>query len=222
MRNRAAPLPPRSWLAPAFALVAVLLGVFFLLAKVVVLDGHTSLDQRVTLRVHDWVSPGRTEFMRMVTALGASWVAFIVCGGIVLWLARHHRPRTIGALLVIFVFAKAAETGFKEFFARPRPEIVPHLVHAGGYSFPSGHTITAVIVWGLLATVLVSQTDGRIRIVWPVLAALIVAAVGISRIYLGVHYLTDVIGGVLLAGAFLIPAAGVLWSFDRSLPELPG
>ncbi len=70
--------------------------------------------------------------------------------------------------------------------------------------------MTAVITYGLLAAVLVSQLRGRARYVPPVIAAIIIMAVGFSRIYLGVHYLTDVLAGTLVAGACLILAIAAL------------
>ncbi len=221
MRDRAAPLPAiptRSWIAPALILVAVLLALFFLLARIVVFEGHTDLDRTITLRVHTWVTPDRTTLMRAVTALGASWFAVIVCGGIVLWLLWQRRFRTVVALGGVFLLAKLLEVGFKTFFARPRPTMVPHLVEAGGYSFPSGHAMTAVVTWGLLAAVLTCHLGGRKRALPPVVAAFIIAAVGFSRIYLGVHYLTDVIAGALLAGACLVPAVAAICLLDRPSP----
>jgi len=222
MRDRAAsvPAPPsRSWIVPAFALVAVLLTLFFLLARIVVFDDHTELDHTVTLRVQTWVTPDRTALMRLVTSLGGSGFAVVVCGGIVLWLLWQRRYRTVIGLAGVFLLAKLLEVGFKSFFARPRPTIVPHLVDAGGYSFPSGHAITATITWGLLAALLTCHLRGRLRVAPPIVAAFVIAAVGFSRIYLGVHYLTDVIGGTLLAAACLVPAIVALCVLDRPFPE---
>ncbi len=224
MRDRAAPIatpPARSWIGPAFAVVAALLALFFLLARLVVFDGRTGLDHTVTLRVHTWVTPDRTTFMRAVTALGASWFAAIICGGVVLWCFWQRRFRTVAALAGVFLFAKLLEVGFKSSFARPRPTIVPHLVDAGGYSFPSGHAITATITWGLLAAVLTCHLRGRLRMAPPVVAAVVIAAVGFSRIYLGVHYLTDVIAGTLLAAACLVPAIAALCLLDCPVPTSP-
>jgi undecaprenyl-diphosphatase len=74
--------------------------------------------------------------------------------------------------------------------------------------------MTAVITYGLLAAVLMSRLNGRARYVPPVLAAMVIASVGFSRIYLGVHYLTDVLAGTLVAGACLILAVAALHLLD--------
>jgi len=75
-----------------------------------------------------------------------------------------------------------------------------------------------VITYGLLAAILVGQLRGRARYVPPVVAALIIVAVGFSRVYLGVHYLTDVLAGTLVAGACLILAIAALYLIEPPRP----
>ncbi|MEZ4532998.1 MAG: phosphatase PAP2 family protein [Thermomicrobiales bacterium] len=207
--------PLRSRFALALAGVIGLFSLFALLAEEVVMDRRYWLDRTTSLELRQFATSDRTEAVRAITELGASWCAAIVCGSILLWLVWHRRFSTAVAIGGIFVLAKALETGLKLTFERARPSVVPHLQDAGGYSFPSGHTMTAVITYGLLAAVLVSQLRGRARYVPPVMAALIVAAVGFSRVYLGVHYLTDVLAGTLVAGACLILAITALHTLDR-------
>lgn len=208
-------LSPRALITLAFGCAATLIGLFFVLADEVVLDGRNQLDLTTTLEIRGWATSDRTEAVRAMTELGASWFAALVCGGILLWLLWQRRVSTVVAIGSIFLVAKLLETGLKLAFERSRPTIVPHLQYADGYSFPSGHTMTAVLTYGLLATVLVRQLRGRKRYLPPVLAVLIVAMVGFSRIYLGVHYLTDVLAGTLVAGACLILAIAALFLLDR-------
>lgn len=212
----------RAWTTRAFVSAGALVALFLVLAKIVVIDGHDRFDRTISLTVQSWATPHRTEIMRLITQLGASWVGVAVCGGIVLWLLWERRYATVLAIGSVFALAKLLEAGCKVAFARPRPSIVPHLTHADGYSFPSGHTITAIIVWGLLAAVLVDRTSGRAQSLPPVAAAVLVALIGFSRIYLGVHYLTDVIGGMLLGGACLALAIAALHHLDRSARNAPG
>ncbi|TXG78586.1 MAG: phosphatase PAP2 family protein [Thermomicrobiales bacterium] len=207
--------PLRARLALALTGVLGFIALFALLAEEVVMDGRYWLDRTISMELRQYATSDRTEAVRAVTELGASWFAAIVCGGILLWLCWQRRFSTAVAIGGIFVVAKLLETGLKLTFERARPSVVPHLQDAGGYSFPSGHTMTAVITYGLLAAVLVSQLGGRARYVPPVMAALIVAAVGFSRVYLGVHYLTDVLAGTLVAGACLILAITALHTLDR-------
>jgi membrane-associated phospholipid phosphatase len=196
----------QTWLALALSSVLALFALFAILAEQVVLDGRNWLDRTISMELRQFATSDRTEAVRAVTELGSSWFAAIVCGGILLWLVWQRRFNTAVAIGGIFFVAKLLETGLKLTFERARPSVVPHLQDAGGYSFPSGHTMTAVITYGLLAAVLVSQLGGRARYVPPVIAAIIILAVGFSRVYLGVHYLTDVLAGTLVAGACLILA----------------
>ncbi len=210
----------RTWLVVAFGGVVALFALFGVLAEEVVMDGRYWLDRTTSLEIRQYATPDRTEAVRATTELGSSWLAAIICGGILLWLCWQRRFSTAVAIGGIFVIAKLLESGLKLFFERARPSVVPHLQDAGGYSFPSGHTMTAVITYGLLAAVLVNQLRGRARYVPPVVAAFIIMAVGFSRIYLGVHYLTDVLAGTLVAGACLILAVAALYLLDPR--EHPG
>lgn len=205
----------RGWLALAFSAAAAMMTVFFVMAEEVVLDGRGWLDRTTTIEVREYATPERTEAVRAATELGSSWLAAIICGSILLWLCWQRRWSTAVAIGGIFVFAKLLETGLKLSFERARPTVVPHLADAGGYSFPSGHTMTAVITYGLLAAVLMGRFTGRARYLPPVFATLLIATVGFSRVYLGVHYLTDVLAGTLVAGACLILAVSALYLLDR-------
>lgn len=205
----------RTWLLLALAGVVTLFGLFLILAEEVVLDGRNGLDHAVTLDVHGWVTPQRTELMRFVTTLGSTWCVLVIYAVIVIWLLWQRRFRTVIALVSIFMLAELLNYGLKLAFARPRPSIVPHIDKAGGYSFPSGHMMGATMAWGVLAMLLMERLDGRARFVPPVVAALIIVSVGFSRVYLGVHYLTDVLAGGLVAGACLILARAALCLLDR-------
>lgn len=204
----------RYWIVFALAFTVTLLVLFLILGLVIVAGNRSGWDESISLTVRDWATPQRTEIMQIFTRLGASQFAIVIVGGILLRLFWQRRFRTTVTLGAILLLAKVAESGSKTLFARPRPTVVEHLSPANGYSFPSGHTMTAVITYGLLAVVLIGMWPGRARIIPPIIAFLLIVVVGFSRIYLGVHYTTDVIGGVLLAGAFLIPATMILIRFD--------
>lgn len=204
----------RNWLVVAFGGVLALFALFGVLAEEVVMDGRYWLDRTTSLELRQYATQDRTEALRAVTELGSSWFAAVICGSILLWLVWQRRWSTAIAIGGVFLIAKLLESGLKLFFERARPSVVPHLQDAGGYSFPSGHTMTAVITYGLLAAVLMGQLRGRARYVPPVIAAIIIVAVGFSRVYLGVHYLTDVLAGTLVAGACLILAIAALHLLD--------
>jgi undecaprenyl-diphosphatase len=106
------------------------------------------------------------------------------------------------------VFAVASVTGgtiaaalLKEFFQRPRPEIVPHIAYAANSSFPSGHSMMSAVTYLTLGALLArSQERKRLKAYFLLLAAFLSCLVGLSRVYLGVHWPTDVLAG-WMAGA---------------------
>ena len=101
----------------------------------------------------------------------------------------------------------------KELFGRERPEIVPHLVEATSGSFPSGHSASAAAIFLTLAALLARETKERAvrRYIFAV-AIILALCVGASRVYLGVHYPTDVIGGLAFGTAW---AALVIYAAQR-------
>jgi undecaprenyl-diphosphatase len=154
--------------------------------------------------------PEMLEPLTVVTNLGSGW-AIIAVGALVLLAGvAGGRPRdgVLGAL-VIGIGSLVIET-VKRLVGRERPEVLEPILVEVGYSFPSGHTANATIAYGVLAVLI-----GRIGLPTPVrvvawlLLGGIVAAVGLSRVWLGVHYPSDVVGGWLLGGAFVATYAAL-------------
>jgi undecaprenyl-diphosphatase len=148
--------------------------------------------------------PWFEEIGRDATALGGvAWLTFttIVISGF-LWLDNK---------LHMMLFTLAATIGgtvlslvLKELFARPRPDLVPHLSHVSTSSFPSGHSMLAAVVYLTLGSLLAAVMPNRKLKVYVLFVAILLAVfVGISRVYLGVHYPTDVLAGWL---------AGLVWA----------
>jgi membrane-associated phospholipid phosphatase len=138
-----------------------------------------------------------TEVMRAVTHLGDGWtlgvLAVIVCCA--LWGAGCRRA----ALFVLCVSATVGllDNGLKLVFARERPQIALRMVRASGFAFPSGHAMASSAIYAALAHVLCGPPRSWRR--WAIPAAVLLTfVVGWSRVYLHVHYPTDVLGGWLL------------------------
>ena len=92
----------------------------------------------------------------------------------------------------------------KVIIARPRPDI-NRLVDETGYSFPSGHSITSMVFYGYLIYLIYKYVDNRkVKIPLMIFLVLLIPVIGLSRIYLGVHYTSDVVGGFLLGAVYLI------------------
>ncbi|EID81392.1 MULTISPECIES: phosphatase PAP2 family protein [Rhodococcus] len=189
--------------------VAALLLMFTLLAVQVRLSGWVTGADTATL---DWFvahrSPGVTAAAVVITdaasPVGVALVA-VVTAALVSWRRRSWEP---GVLVVgIVAVAAAASTIVKMIVARSRPPTASQLVTETDWSFPSGHVTGIVALAGALLIVTGAGLPGRARgALAGTLAVLVVVVVAATRLYLGVHWLTDVLGGALLGGA--VVAAG--------------
>jgi undecaprenyl-diphosphatase len=137
----------------------------------------------------------------------------VTATAVLLW-RRRHGVATVW-LLSITVNSLAVRV-LKNLFERARPDPVPGLV-TSGYSFPSGHAAGALMVYGLLAWLLCQRASLRGRWLIGVAAALLIAAIAASRVLLGVHYLSDVLGGLLWAGMVLAVTVGILQWAGRAV-----
>src|SRR5579862_6196521 len=172
------------------AVVASLL--FLWLAHAVMSGSLAWLDVSVRGAIHSWSNPTLTVCMEGVTELGS----FYVLGGLGLFaswrLAQRGRQRAALILVISALGAEAFDRLLKDFFRRPRPDaFFGHL--PASYSFPSGHSVESCCFYGVLAAIVAANARSNARRigVW-VFASVTTLAVGCSRIYLGVHYPTDV------------------------------
>jgi undecaprenyl-diphosphatase len=156
-------------------------------------------------------SPWLTATMLLITqsAAGLSTALLASALSAYWWLRVNRRLEAI--VLAITLWGSAiVGWALKLAFGRPRPHFIPWLTTAGGWSFPSGHTLNAVVLAGLLAW-LVGQRLGRWRrVAFDATIGLWAALVGLSRIYLGVHYPSDVLASVAVGGLCLLAALGVV------------
>jgi len=131
-----------------------------------------------------------------VTALGGTTVLALVLMIVVGYLALEHRYDAIGLIVVATAGGGLLSAALKWWFARKRPEIVPHLVNVGSASFPSGHSMLAVVTYLTIGALLARFVARRRTRTYCVgISILLALLVGLSRVYLGVHYPTDVLAG---------------------------
>lgn len=174
-----------------------------------VLEGDThAVDRQIILALRspgdlaDPIGPGWVEeTMRDFTALGGngilSLVTLLAAGA--LFLAR--RPRAAWFLLVAIGVGLLLSLGLKEVFDRPRPDLVPHGSVVYTRSFPSGHSMLSAATYLTLAALLARQTSRRRLKVYVFACALLLTTLtGVSRVYLGVHWPTDVLAGWTAGG----------------------
>ncbi len=150
--------------------------------------------------------------MKAVTWLG-SWVAVLVAAAIIALLVFTRRLPVLAAVVAVFAWAGAAggvRIG-KEVVSRSRPPKAIWLVRAHGWSFPSGHAASACLVFTILAVCVAGLARHRAaRILGWLIAGLAIAAVAFSRVELGVHWITDVIAGVVFTASWLTAIAILL------------
>lgn len=187
----------------AFLVLVLSVLVFFKVADLVKAGQSKSWDEWLILNLRDPADPARpigpawmNEAGRDLTALGGGAVLGLVTAAVLGFLIIQ---RTYHAMLLVL----AATVGgwlltalLKDWFDRPRPELVPHLSHVSTSSFPSGHSMMSAVVYMTLGALLARLVERHALKLYMVGVALVLTGlVGLSRIYMGVHYPTDVLAG---------------------------
>ena len=142
--------------------------------------------------------------MKGVTWLGSNalLIPLVLGVGGYFWLRRHDR-RPAAFMVAALVGANLWYRITKSIVGRPRPPEQLHLISVTGFSFPSGHATAVVACWGMAAVLVGSGRTTRVKVVVWIGAAVIALLVGFSRLYLGVHWWTDVVAGHALGGLWL-------------------
>lgn len=156
------------------------------------------------------------DMVRDVTALGGVAVLTLVVIFVAGFLALRRRFRALILILTATVSGVLFSDAMKSVAARDRPQIVPHLVEESSLSFPSGHSMMSSVVYLTLGALL-AQTMARRREKFYILAVAVflTALVGVSRVYLGVHYPTDVVAGWAAGVAWALLFWGIAWWLQR-------
>lgn len=155
-------------------------------------------DAPIMLAIHSLSQPWLDTAFKLVTETAGPLVAIaVLITAVLLWRQRQW----IMALLfpISFVGVVVLNTLLKAVFSRPRPTLFPPLVTETSYSFPSGHAMSAIAFYGLLALVLWHHRHYG----WAILAGIWVPLVALSRVYLGVHYPSDVLASLTLGTVWL-------------------
>jgi len=210
-------LPKEVQLLAALFAAALWLWVLALVVAIVAYPRIQRFDERVLLwfrRPEDLSVPIGPEWLlsaaREITALGSATVLLILIFSVAGYLLLERRYGLMGLVLVSTFGGVLMTTLFKDFFGRPRPSVVPHLVPVSSLSFPSGHSLLSAVVYLTLGALLARDTTDRVTKTYlVVLSATITVMIGLSRMYVGVHYPTDVLGG-WVAGTFWALCCGLI------------
>jgi membrane-associated phospholipid phosphatase len=175
---------------------------FLRLADEVLEQQTTALDQAASALILSWQSPAMDVVMRAFSLFGSEVIWLL--GALLLALfAWQQRWGAAVLLLVVVGGAQLMNNVLKASFQRARPIPVTSIIVAQQYSFPSGHAMMSAAFYAFLAYLVWRLVDGAWRWVMLIGLALLVLAIGVSRIYLQAHYLTDVLAGYV---------AGLLWA----------
>jgi undecaprenyl-diphosphatase len=208
------------WLAISF--ISLLLGAFIILTSEVreALSGEAELIGVIDHRTIEFLTKFRTPAINALaidlTAMGSGTVLGIVVFFITSFYFFSKKYMPAIQLLLVGVGAAGLTYILKFYFERSRPDISLRVVEVQGFSYPSGHSLSASAIYFMIA-ILICKTlkDLKIRIFFYTLFLFLILLVGATRIYLGVHYFSDVLAGILV-GVSWASLVGIFDSFIRS------
>lgn len=186
---------------------------FVKISEDVVEHESTQFDRAVALGVHHFDTPFLDVVMRAFTFIGSFPSVAVVVAVVCVWAWRRGHKDALRALVAIVAVNETLNFALKHAFARPRPDLFEEIATLHTYSFPSGHAMAAASIYGMVAIV-AARLAPKLRGWIAAAAVLLIFFIGLSRIYLGVHWVTDVLAGYA-AGAVLL-FAGMLWLEVRS------
>jgi undecaprenyl-diphosphatase len=221
--------PAESGVLVAALGIAASLWVFVIVASLVV-SGHVqTIDERVLLafrRPDDPAVPIGPRWCHQVavelTALGSVPVMTAIILAVCAWMALADRRASIGILIASSCGAGLLNTALKSAFGRPRPTVVPQLAMVDSMSFPSGHAMIAAAVYLTLGALLARTTTSRkLRLYYLGVALAVSGLVAFSRVYLGVHYPSDVLAGMAAGALWALVCDLAAWRLQREGVERP-
>ena len=166
--------------------------------------------------------PGFASAMRAISNAGSPGVWWLVLTPVFAWLLYRRLPRLAIFVAVTSIGSSLLNRAIKATVDRARPHLVDPIATAAGKSFPSGHTQSAIVGCGILVLVFLPIVRRRARPWLLGAASLVVLLIGFSRIALGVHYFSDVIGAILIGLAWLLAmtAAFSVWRREERKPPV--
>jgi membrane-associated phospholipid phosphatase len=206
-------LKDRKWLL-ASVLVALILG-FLLLSCLVVLNPPSAFDLKISTKVQARQSELLDSSMKFVSWFGTmpKSLIMVLLTAVLFYVFKYKRE---AGFTLLTLLSGVVSSGLKLLLNRPRPteDLVRIVEHANQQSFPSGHTLFYTIFFGFMIVVMsyVKTIPQALRIVIVFVSALLVFFIPMSRVYLGAHWFTDVLGGFIL-GILCLSLLGYLYLF---------
>ncbi|TFB21349.1 phosphatase PAP2 family protein [Filobacillus milosensis] len=214
MLNTLKSIPARTYILILLALLIIGGGFYFFteLGETVLEEEKFKIDLWASNFFNDISSPELITFFGWVTELGSVWAltvgSFIMVG--ILWYFYNRYKWRIVYFAIAMIGVSALVTGLKAAFSRKRPNIIEQY-DGTGYSFPSGHSTAPVVFYGFIIYLVMRSRFNKIaKWLINVLLMLLILAIAVSRLPLGVHYFTDVLGGLSLGLIWLVSCISIL------------
>jgi len=167
-------------------------------------DPLIEVDAQITHWLHAHATPGVTRYMLLITHVHGTTGASLLAVALAFFLLWKKEWYWLLALVIALPGGMLINVLLKQVFLRERPSFSDPILTLASYSFPSGHVAGATLFYGVLAAFLVSNLrTWRLRAIIVLAACVLVIVVGISRIYLGVHYFSDVVAAAAVSTAWL-------------------
>src|SRR6187402_2058865 len=218
--DRSRPAGARSG-ARAIGVALVCLSLSFVALALSVRTGATRLDSELVQLLHgkDGIvgsSPFYTAFWQDVTVMGSGSIVTIIATLVLGYLVLAGHGRTAAAFGLGIALAALSSYAFKGLFERPRPMGLQTLIALDNYSFPSGHSVVAGTLYPMLGALIAQVVDGRrLRAYCLFSGVFLMVLIGFSRVYLGVHYATDVLAGWSLGLAWALVSGVIMARLRR-------
>lgn len=206
---------PRAF-AVVFSLAVVLL--ILLLFGIIMLPALGRIDAEMSAAIRSLRTPVLTTIAVWITSIAntLTMVVLVPLTALLLWLLGRRSGAVV--LLVTVVGGRLVGTAIQVLVHRARPADVALIALPNTYSFPSGHALTAALYFGTLAFIALGEVrNPALRYTLVAIFSVLAVAIGLSRVYLGVHYLGDVVAGWLLGSAVVVVA--ILGYFALSQPH---
>lgn len=195
----------RSWKHPAVGALVVAGALFtFIAGNILAGDPLAVLDARIASWLHAHSDPALTLLMLAVTHAHGTWTLCAYAAVMAMFLMRRREWHWVLAIVLAVPAGLLINVLLKLLFQRARPAFEDPLLTLSTYSFPSGHTAGTTLFYGILTAYIFSRTPNtRVRAACVACWVFLVALVGFSRMYLGVHYFSDVVGAATWSLAWL-------------------
>lgn len=183
-------------------IIITILSILFILLSVLIATNKTiNLDNNIHSYILSIRNNHLNNIFKIITNLGSASCLIILTISILIFI----KDKKIGRNIIIHLSLALLLNQFtKIIFARPRP-ININLIKESGYSFPSGHSMISLVFYGyIIYQIHKSNINKNLKLIINTILIITILLIGISRIYLGVHYLTDIIGGFILASIYLL------------------